>query len=52
MKIILYIYLIGLLSGLYCAKKRKDPSLFGLAFIPLLGTYYATKSAIILFIKG
>jgi hypothetical protein len=52
MKIILCIYLIGILSGLYLAKKRKDPSLFWFAFIPLLGTYYATKVAINAFIKG
>lgn len=51
MKILLFIYLFGALCGLYCAKKYKDPALFWLAFLPIVGTYFATKAAFRIFIK-
>lgn len=48
---LLFIYLFGALCGLYCAKKYKDPPLFYYAFIPIVGTYFATKAAIRIFIE-
>jgi hypothetical protein len=52
MKIVISVYIMGILSGLHLARNRKDPSLFFCSFIPILGTYHATKAAIVYWIKN
>lgn len=52
MIILFYIYLIGIICGLYCAKKLKDPGCFWLAFLPIIGTYYSIKAGVRIWITG